>query len=587
MFRTARRFYPTLRSLLFGAVVASGVTVATSAVTGCGGDENDPATHVKKLSDPGTRVPAVSRLVQFFEDAMTNDKGDRNGPKVKPLLDTIVEPLSQLCATGDLDEKTQSKVVKFLSDARDTRGAPCLIKTLKDYKPDNTEEDVRAAARGVGPMKAKEASKDLFDAFKKMRHSKPKASLITRDVHDALLSLADPSWESDCVTMINRPIADRKDINVLKDEFYWQITCGEILGQLKSATAVKPLIKIVLSPVKADAQATAIYALIKIGKASIEPTVKLLQGDDADLKKYATEEYLKANTGEDGKIQEAAKKQADTAHVAPAALILGSIGREEAVQPMIDAIAKSTDDTSKVVIARELLKLPSSDGAFKAVQGVYEKTSITMTIPPGVGARDQLLETMGYLFDANLVPWMVKNALDAKGEDADLEPMRAATLLTAMKLMKADQVAEVDKLFNSKITGPDNKPTTLGKGYEKEYKTATDLLKECGDKLDCYFGKLADPNSHVGDKQFIGMKSAYMVGVLGGDAARPKLVELLPKITNAATKFISVQVIDRRSAKGDATIAGQLEAEATKDSNKIAAVNPFKTVIYRLNARGQ
>jgi hypothetical protein len=549
-------------------------------------------THVKKLSDPATRVPAVSRLVQFFEDAMTKDNKDRNGTNVKPLLDKIVEPMSQLCATGDLDEKTQSKVVKFLSDARDPRGAPCLIKTLKDYKPDSTEEDVRAAARGVGPMKAKEASKDLFDAFKKMRHSKPKASLITRDVHDALLELADPSWESDCVTMINRPIADRKDINVLKDEFYWQITCSEILGQLKSATAVKPLIKIVLSPVKADAQATAIYALIKIGKASIDPTVKLLQGEDADLKKYATEEYLKANTGEDGKIQDAAKKQADTAYVAPAALILGSIGREEAVQPMIDAITKSTDDTSKVVIARELLKLPSSAPSLTAVQGVYEKTSITMTIPPGVGARDQLLETMGYLFDANLVPWMVKNSLDAKGEDADLEPMRAATLLTAMKLMKADQIAEVDKLFNSKITGPDNKPTTLGKGYEKEYKTATDLLKECGDKLDCYFGKLADPNSHVGDKQFIGMKSAYMVGVLGGDAARPKLVELLPKITNAATKFISVQVIDRRSAKGDATIAGQLqkmvdEAEATKDSNKIAAVNPFKTVIYRLNARGQ
>ncbi|MRG95145.1 HEAT repeat domain-containing protein [Polyangium spumosum] len=591
MFRNARRIYPTLRSLLLGAVVASGVTVATSAVVGCGGDENDPATHVKKLSDPATRVPAVSRLVQFFEDAMTKDNKDRNGPNVKPLLDKIVEPMSQLCATGDLDEKTQSKVVKFLSDARDARGAPCLIKTLKDYKPDSTEEDVRAAARGVGPMKAKEAAGPLFEAFTKLRHSKPKASLITRDVHDALLDLADPSWESQCTTIIGKPIADRKDINVLKDEFYHQITCAEILGQLKAASAVKPLIKIVLSPVKADAQATAIYALIKIGKPSIDPTVKLLQGGDSELMDYAKGEFLKANTGADGKVQDAAKKMADTAYVAPAALILGSIGREEAVQPMIDAIAKA-DDTGKVVIARELLKLPTSDTALKAVQGVYEKTSITMTIPPGVGAREQLLETMGYLFDASLVPWMVKNALDAKGEDADLEPMRASTLLAVTKLMKADQVAEVDKLFNSKTTGPDNKPSTLGKGFEKEYKMATELLKECGDKLDCYFGKLADPNSHVGDKQFIGIKSAYMVGVLGGDAARPKLVELLPKITNAATKFISVQVIDRRSAKGDATIAGQLqkmvdEAEATKDSNKIAAVNPFKTVIYRLNARGQ
>lgn len=591
MFRTARSIDSTLRSLLAGAALAAGLTVATGAIVGCSGDENDPMTHVKKLSDAGTRVPAVSRLVQFFEDAMTKDNKDRNGANVKPLLDKIVEPLSQLCVAGDLDEKTQSKVVKFLSDARDPRGAPCLIKTLKDYKPDNTEEDVRAAARGVGAMKAKDAAGPLFEAFTKLRHSKPKASLITRDVHDALLDLADPSWEAQCVTMIGKPINDRKDINVLKDEFYWQITCSEILGNLKAANAVKPLIKIVLSPVKADGQATAIYALIKIGKPAIAPLVTLLQGGDADLVEYAKLEYLKANQGPDGKPPEAATKAAPTAYVAPAALMLGSIGREEAIQPMIDAIAKA-DETGKIVIGRELLKLPINQAAVDTVKTLYEKTSITMTIPPGVGARDQLLETMGYLFDASMVPWMVKQALDARGEDADVEPLRASTLLTVMKLMKHDQIADVDKLAESKITGPDGKPSTLGKGYEKEYKMTKDLLTECADKLDCYYKKLEDPNSHVGDKQFIGIKSAYMVGVLGGEAARPKLVELLPKITNAAAKFVSVQVIDRRSAKGDATIAASLqkmvdEADATKDGNKIASVAPFKTVIYRLNARAQ
>jgi HEAT repeat protein len=591
MFRTASRIFPTLRSLLLGAAVASGVTVAAGAVAGCGGDENDPTTHVKKLSDPATRVPAVSRLVQFFEDAMTKDNKDRNGANVKPLLDKIVEPMSQICATGDLDEKTQSKVVKFLSDARDPRGAPCLIKTLKDYKPDSTEEDVRAAARGVGPMKVKEAAGPLFEAFTKLRHSKPKASLITRDVHDALIELADPSWEAQCTTMIGKPIADRKDINVLKDEFYHQITCAEILGTIKATGAVKPLIKIVLSPVKADAQATAIYALIKIGKPAIEPAVKLMQGADADLVEYAKVEYLKGNTGEDGKVPEAATKAAPTAYLAPAALILGSIGRDEAVQPMIDSIAKA-DDVGKVVIGRELLKLPTSQASLDAVKTVYEKTPITLTIPPGNGAREAVLESFGDLFDASLVPWLVKTALDARGEDADLEPVRASTLVTVMKLMKADQIAEVDKLAESKINGPDGKPSTLGKGYEKEYKIAKDLLKECGDKLECFYGKLSDPNSHVGDKQFIGIKSAYMIGILGGPEARTKLVELMPKVTNAGAKFAAVKVIDRRSAKGDPTIAAQLqklvdEADATKDGTKIAAVAPFKMVVYRLNARSQ
>ncbi len=591
MSRTVRRIYPTLRSLFLGAIVASGVTLATGAITGCSGDENDPETHVKKLSDPAQRVPAASRIVQFFEDAMTKDNKDRNGPNVKPLLDKIVEPMSQLCTTGDLDEKTLSKVVKFLSDARDARGAPCLIKTLKDYKPENTEEDVRAAARGVGPMKVKEAAGPLFEAFAKMRHSKPKASLVTRDVHDALMELADPAWEAQCITMIGKPINDRKDINVLKDEFYWQITCAEILGNLKAANAVKPLIKIVLSPVKADAQATAIYSLIKIGKPAIDPLVKLLQGSDNDLMEYAKVEYLKANAGPDGKAPESATKAAPTAYLAPSALMLGSIGRDEAIQPMIDSLAKA-DDVGKVVIGRELLKLPSSPASLDAVKAVYEKTPITLSIPPGNGAREAILDSIGDLYDASIVPWLVKTALDAKGEDADLEPVRGAALVTAMKIMKTDQIPEVDKLAAAKVTGADGKPSTLGKGYEKEYKLATDLLKECGDKIECYYGKLKDPNSHVGEKQLIGIKAVTMIGVLGGPEVRAKLIEMMPSITNAGAKFAAVKVIDRRSPKGDAAIAGQLQkivddADATKDGNKIASVAPFKMVVYRLNARGQ
>jgi len=581
MFRIARRVDPTLRSLLLGAAVA----VSTSAFIGCGGDENDPTTHVKKLSDPATRVPAVSRLVQFFEDAMTKDNKDRKGPNVAPLLDKIVEPLSQICVAGDLDEKTQSKVVKFLSDARDTRGAPCLIKTLKDYKPDSTEEDVRAAARGISAMKNKEAAGPLFEAFTKMHHSKPKASLITRDVHDALVELADPSWEAQCITMIGKPIADRKDINVLKDEFYHQITCAEILGNLKAEKAVVPLIKIVLSPVKADAQATAINALIKIGKPSIGPAIALLKGENADLVEYAKVEFLKVSAGDDGKVPEAAQKEAPKSYFSPAAVIVGSIGRDDAVAPMIEAISKA-DDSGKLIIARELLKLPVTPDSLKTVQTVYEKATPTQTIPPGLNGRAALLEQFGYTFDASLVPWVAKDSAGLKGDDGDLEDVRGAALQLALKLAKADQVADIDKLGDLKASGG----SKIGKGYEKEVKLTKEALTACGDKLDCWLGKLADPNSHVGDKQFIGIKSAYMVGVLGNADTKAKLVELLPKITNTATRFVAVQAIDHFSPKGDGPVAEKLlkmlaEAEETKDSKKIAEYSFFKQFAYRLLAR--
>ena len=50
----------------------------------------------------------------------------------------------------------------------------------------------------------------------------------------------------------------------LRDEVYWQTTAAELLGILKAQNAVKPLIKCVISPLKADIAPTAINALIKI-----------------------------------------------------------------------------------------------------------------------------------------------------------------------------------------------------------------------------------------------------------------------------------------------------------------------------------
>ncbi|MDC0744218.1 HEAT repeat domain-containing protein [Polyangium mundeleinium] len=591
-------FFP----LLLGALVATAgcgspaapapppPAVAPAAAVTSDSGANDPRVQAEKLSDPAARDLAVHRLVQLFEDEMSQDDNDTNGPNVKPLRDVIVEPLARICAGGGLDGAMRSKVVRLLADARDPRGVPCLVETLKGYTPNENVDDVRVAARAVAEMKPKGAAGPLFEVFTKLRHSNVKASLVTRDVHDALLVFADPSWEAPCITMLGRPIAHRKDIDVLKDEFYWQSTCSEILGRIGGTNAVDPLVKILLSPVKADVQATAVHALVAIGKPAIDPTVKLLQGGRADLMEYAKDEALKANAGEAGAVPDAAPKKAKTAYVGLAALILGSIGRREAVRPMIDALAQA-DDESKVIIARELLKLPISKASLEAVQRVFEKTSISMTTWPGINARELLLESMVFLFDPTLVPWIVKTALAAKGEDADVEHVRSAALMAAMKTMNASQVPEVDKLYKSRITDPDGKPSTIGKLYEREYKMTTDLLKECSDSLDCWFAKLRDPSSHAEDRMFVGFKSVYMIGALGGPDVRAKLVELLP-VMQVAARHVAMQVIDQKSPDGDRAIAAAFErrveeAQATKDPNRIAAAGVFKLFADRLRTRAQ
>lgn len=590
MFRTARRITPLLHTLLFGTAMVTGAAVVATTITGCA-DENDPETHVKRLGDPATRTAAVNRLIQFFEDAMTRDNKDRNGPTVKPLLDKIIEPMNNLCTQGDLETATNSKLVKFLSDTRDPRAEGCIVKALKDYKVDQTEDDVRWATRAVGAMKLKAAAAPLLDVFKKMRPSKPKASTIYLDVHDAMMEVADPSWEGELLTLLNRPIASRKDGAALKDEAFWQITSAELLGQLKSEKAVKPLIKAVLSPMKADIAATAVNALIKIGKPAMAPAMALLKSEDKELMEYAKAENLKAAAGADGKVPESAAKAAEKAHIGAAAIILATIGREEAAPVLIEQMG-SADDLSRAIMARELAKLPKTPETVKAFQAAYEKTPVSLDIPPGQGAKEALLDAAGTFFDASFAPWIVKTAKEMKGEESDIAPIREASLLAAAKLMGKDDVAVVDSLYDTKVTGADGKPTVLGKGFEKEYKLAKDLVGACGDKVECYLAKIAEPASQAKETQFQGIKSAYMLGVLGNADTRQKIVDVMPKLTNAAVRYVAVSVIDYLSPKGDKALATTLQkivddAEASKDPQKIAGNAPFKTIIYRLNARAQ
>lgn len=583
MVRSARRITPLLRSLVLGAVTTSTMALSAGMIAGCA-DENDPKTHVERMDDPVTLPGAVNRLVQFFEDAMTRDNKDRNGPTVKPLLDKIIEPMTQKCVAGNLDERTNSKLIKFISDTRDPRGSACLIKALKDYKPDSTEEDLRWAVRGLGAMKSKDAAGPLMEVFTKIQHAKPKASTVTRDVHDAMVDINDPSWEAQLITMLGRPIADLKDINTLKNELFWQITAAELLGLQKSEKAVVPLLKVVLSPLKADAATTAILALTKIGKPAIQPTIRLLQGEDKELIEYSKIENLKT-AGDKPNAEQ--KKAAETAHVAAAALVLATIGREESAQPLLAALEKA-DDVPRAVIARELTKLPKTPATIAAFQQAYDKTPVTLTLPPaGAPAKAMLAETAGSFFDASLVPWLVKSALSVRGEEDDVAQVRDVSLLTALKLMKADQIAEVDRLANTRSGSG-----TVGKSFEKEMKIAKDLLNACGDKADCYLGKLSDPASQTKDGQFQGIKSAYMLGVLGTPDVRQQIIDVMPKVSNAAVRFVAVSVIDALSPKGDADVASKLQkivddGEASKDAEKIAANAPFKTVIYRLNARAQ
>ena len=568
---------------------AAAIAATVMATAGCA-DENDPMTHVQRLKDPATRPGAVKRLVQFFEDAMTRDEKNREGKTVKPLLDKIVKPMNEVCVAGDLDERTNSALIKFMSDARHPDGEPCLVKTLKDYKPDSTEDDVRWAARAIGSMKLKGAAGPLLDVFTKMKPSKPKAGAMYRDVYDAMIALSDPSWESTLIANLDKPLTDPKKREALLDEVQWSmVTSAKILGDMKSEKAVPSLIKVMLTPSKADAHMTSVLALVKTGKPATTAAIALLKGENKDLMEYSKVETLK---GYGDKPNAEQIKDATNAYVATAALILATIGRDESGAPLMEAIDKA-QDVPRAIIARELPKLPKSPATLEAYQKAFDKTSLTLSLPPAKqNARESLLDSAPTFFDASLVPWLLKQADTAKGDETDVAGFKESALLAIIKMAKSDQWEAVEKFAAGKNLGADGKPSTVGKAYEKEMAAVKTVLGACTDKVECYLAKLADPASQDEKGQFIGIKSIYMVGILGGPEVREKLLDLMPKLKNSAVRGLAATVIDFHSPKGDKAIADKLqkivdEVDEKKDPVLMATQSHFRATIYRLNAKAQ
>jgi HEAT repeat protein len=640
--------------------MSSATVMSAGALSGCEGDEQEPTTHVERLDDPMTRPAAVKRLIQFYEDAMTKDDKNREGPNVKPLLEKIVPPLTELAVKGELDQRSQGDLLAFLADSRDERALPALIKALKDYRMDDKraekyDSQMAEVVRNLGEMvKAgkikgnKEVNDSLFDLFTKMHASYPKAqnAFFYRLLNNTLVNIADPSWEGQLVGMLERPIKSNqpKFAKAYHDEVYWQITASEILGALKSEKAVRPLIKVVLTPFKGDVVSTAIIALIRIGKPALEAAVKLMKGEDDELKKYAEEEYIRDLEDAEQKVDDNAKKAAAAAYLNEGVRVVGNIGTKDCLQPMLDAIAAG-EPVIKATVASQLSNVPFDDTVKTTFKDIYLKTDVALKIPPDSYAKEALIEAAISFFDQETMGWVLQDAVGLKGTKEDVEGVQAMVLGVGLKAANAaqwplveqlvlklpkietkndkyfvkqadkkqeegpltdkDVVAKIENLELKNATAREAKegavltplhelPAFAGAVQKAQYinavRVAKKVLDECGSGLDCYYGKLTSPEATKQETAVVGEKAAYMIGMFGGPEVKAKLVEMLPRIRSAGVRNIIGLILVAKSPQGDPDVSKKLQemleqAEESRQKDKIDEMKAFKLVIYRLQAR--
>lgn len=598
MLRKARQIAPLLRSLLLGAAVASGVVVSGSALVGCE-DENAPETQVKYLKDPAKQRQAIKHLLQMYADAESKDKKSDDKPNVKALLDKIMVPLNEACLDDKVKDQDRSKLVKFMADTRDPRGEPCLKKTLEDYKPDTNEDDVTNVLIAVAAAKMTGLQPQVMKVFQTMEFARPKGKPLGPHVIKALKLIADKSNEDTFLKLIEPEIPQENSPTAVNQGF-WQQTSCYMLGHLKSEKAVKPLLKVLLSPAKGPLGTYALLSLVKIGKPAIGPTEALLKGEDAELLKYSEEETLKVTEkDQNGKIPEAAQKAAKKAYLPLAAQVLGNFGSEESASPLLSALEKVGDDASaKTIIALQLTQVPKSQATMDAYKKVYEETKLETEVP-GIGAaKEALAARSSEFYDPSFTSWLVKTSADLKGENSEIDPVRAVAFTAAVKLMTSEQIADVEGLKNTKAVTEvqdekgqtKKKDTTVGEGYKTQFDAAKAVLGVCTADVKCFLAQATDDKNHTPEKQFTAIKALYMVGMLGKEAERDQLVEHVKDVKASDVKNLMLLVIDKLTPKNGAAVGDKLEAyfdkaEEQKDTEKMQQYNVFLQLAAKLRSR--
>jgi HEAT repeat protein len=592
MFRSSRARASLIRSLLLGtATTAFAVSASSVLLVGCK-DESQPDYWVEKLNEASWRSRSVTRLSQFFEDASSKAKGDNNDPKVQELLNKIVDPLTKTYVDkyAELDTKTRVALIKLLAAFRDKRTEPALKKAFEEFakKPATGKDDadIKWAVRAAADLKLDSLADPLVQAFLKLRASTMLGGVTYKDFNDAMVEIKAKSWTGPLISALDAPIErpandkERDKIDPYKDQLFWQTTAAQVLGEIAAPEAVEPMMKIMLDPAKADAQATAVLAMVKIGKPAAEAAIKLLKSEDEKMIAfhYRRLKELKQIKDEDEKKMK--EKPQDAPYVQTAAIIVGTIGRGEGVAPMLEALKKAEKDVTRALIARELVKLPRSAESLTAFKEAFEKISIEANIPPGMNALQMLAEAAGQFYNAELIDWLLERADKTKGSGDDLKALQGAIVVTTIKLAKTDQLDKVKAAVDK-----------YGTKLEKDlYAQAEKLVKQCTDKADCYLVEMEKSTNQEQATQFIGIKAGYMGAILGGETQRDELVKRIDSFENAAVRFVAAQTIDHLSPKGSKEAAAALRKVVDKnaeggDKNKMAGDAPIKQVMYRIEAR--
>ena len=457
----------------------------------CHADPDDPAGQAGELSDPVRREYALGNLTRLYGKVLTDNKSDRSSAPVKAFVDATQEQLTKTYIEHPEDTRNGELIMSLLYEMRDPRTLPALLKALEWRTEVNEEHAIRAARTlaliEIAPGQKTEVVKKLADALDRVSGKRPVDNRMRVEFLRALGELNDPAGAG---VLTKVALRQSEEQNFLINNL-----AVEQLGKLAEPSTVPALIEALYLFDPADPRnrltRTVPAALGRIGRASLDPLLKVLRGQD--------EKALAASKAWIESIRQRAPQAAEQMNAAAetkkeAAFALGVLGFRESIAPLAEA-TKDSDPSVQLSAAVALASINRSDSDAARIREVMVRVYEQQ---PKI-QRMQLLRAMQHTYDAGMLPFFLKLAKTPEDELPDIRVIAAnAYALLANK-------AEAAGLHEMIAADKSPYKATLNKQND----TLLAAAKACDADVKCWVKKLDDKDEGVA------RKAAYMLARVG------------------------------------------------------------------------
>lgn len=535
-----------------GALLAATLTFGLVACD-TGPKPGEEATYWgQKLSDPErkTRDQAMQHLMKLKD------------PKSRPFLHDAVK--------GE-DPELRSEAALLLSVVGDESSVEALLAGIDWKAGAGRDKKGRAAAtaneriaKALGAV-AKDGDTKAADALKRLSSS-PHANTQLAAVW-ALGQLKATSAVQDLID-----IADGHENN------YMVKNAIIALGDIGDEKAVPVLIKLLFFERGVSFYREASFALFQIGKPAVEPLLKVYQG------KYEPIAELHVEAG----VQKA-----------KAIEVLGDIGDERFVPMALESSDVPVTDTASALTRAKADVALGRLGVKKAVPILtrhwddvdVSKSEFALASVAQIGSRESVPALLGMTTHDGYMNQcvQVQKNKEAQCRFSEAQVRRPRLMALAQLSSGAEleawtkMIEDSDKLIaeeTQKMGSGDEVEKKVAeaakKGHEKtkkvleERKPMLEAAKECGDKVDCWIGKLQDGNARVREK------AGYELMYSGDEKAVTALLKALGDEDNEA-RYAAILAVWRAMPKGD------LGKQAVARIDQILEDERGKTQFIRIN----